>query len=138
MECRYLLDTNIASYAIKGKSAALDRCLVKVPMTDLAISVVTEAELRYGLARLPQATRLNPLVEHFLLRVSVLPWNSEAARHYALLRATLERDGRSLGNLDLMIAAHALASGLVLVTNDKAFSRIDKLKVEDWTKQSSH
>jgi tRNA(fMet)-specific endonuclease VapC len=100
MEARYLLDTNIASYIIKGNSPTLDRRLVKVPMAQLAISAVTEGELRFGAARLPHATRLHSIIEEFLLRVSVLPWDSDAA-HYGHLRATLERQGKPMGNLDL-------------------------------------
>jgi tRNA(fMet)-specific endonuclease VapC len=65
--------------------------------------------------------------------VAILPWDSDAARKYGQLRAVLERDGQPMGNLDVMIAAHALAVGAVLVTNDQAFARIKKLKVEDWT-----
>ena len=128
---RYLLDTNTASYVIRGKSAALDRRLLKVPQ--VAISAVTEGELRYGVARLPDATRLNPLVEAFCARVTILPLDSEAAREYGPLRATLEREGQQMGNLDLMIGAHAMALGFVLVTHDHALKRIKKLKVEDWT-----
>jgi tRNA(fMet)-specific endonuclease VapC len=127
----YLLDTNTASYVIKGKSAAVDRRLLKVPQ--VAISAVTEGELRYGVARLPDARRLNPLVEAFCAHVTILPWDSEAAREYGPLRATLEREGQQMGNLDLMIGAHAMALGFVLVTHDHAFKRIKKLKVEDWT-----
>ena len=69
-----------------------------------------------------------------MVRVEVLPWDSEAARHYANVRAALERAGASMGNLDLMIAAHALAAQAVLVTNDRAFGRLKELKIEDWTK----
>ena len=82
-----------------------------------------------------QATRLHSLIEDFFLRVAILPWDSEAAQHYGHLRASLERDGRPMGNLDTMIAAHAIALGATLVTNDRAFARIKKLKVEDWTKR---
>jgi len=133
MKARYLLDTNIASYIIKGGSEALDSRLMKVPMAQLAISAVTEGELRFGAARLPQATRLHTLIEEFLLRVAVLPWDSDSAQQYGPLRAMLEREGQPMGNLDLMIGAHALALGLTLVTNDGAFTRIRKLKVVDWT-----
>jgi tRNA(fMet)-specific endonuclease VapC len=132
---RYLLDTNIASCIIKGNSPAVDRHLVKVPMAQLAISAVTEAELRFGAARLPHATRLHNMIEDFFLRVAVLPWDSDAAKQYGQLRATLEREGQPVGNLDTMIAAHALALDAVLVTNDHAFARIKKLKVVDWTKE---
>lgn len=133
---RYLLDTNIASCIIKGNSPAVDRYLVKVPMAQLAISAVTEGELRFGAARLPHATRLHNLIEDFFLRVAVLPWDSDAAQQYGQLRATLERDGQPMGNLDTMIAAHTLALDAVLVTNDHAFARVKKLKVVDWTKET--
>ena len=86
------------------------------------------------MARLVGATRLETIVEEFLLRVTILPWDSDAARHYGQLRATLEREGKPIGNLDMMIGAHALALGLVLVTHDREFTRIKKLKVQDWTK----
>lgn len=134
MEIRYLLDTNIASCIIKGNSPAVDRRLVRVAMADLAISTVTEGELRFGAARLPHATRLHGMIEDFFLRVAILPWDSDAAQQYGQLRATLEREGQPMGNLDAMIGAHALALDAILVTNDRAFGRIKKLKVEDWTK----
>jgi tRNA(fMet)-specific endonuclease VapC len=105
-------------------------------MSQLAISAVTEGELRFGAARLPQAAKLHSTIEAFLLRVATAPWDSEAARHYGQLRATLQREGQPMGSLDIMIAAHALALGAVLVTNDQAFERIKKLKIEDWTKAS--
>ena len=89
--------------------------------------------MRYGVARLPDATRLKTIVDEFLVRVAILPWGSEAARSYGQLRATLEREGQPMGNLDLTIAAQALAMGAVLVTNDHAFARIKRLKTIDWT-----
>jgi tRNA(fMet)-specific endonuclease VapC len=135
MEDRYLLDTNTVSYIFKGNFPAVRRRVAEVPFTQLAISTVTEGELRFGIARQPAATRLHAAIEDFLLRVSILPWDSAAAQHYGHLRAALERDGRPMGNLDTMIAAHALAIGATLVTSDRAFARIKKLKVEDWTKR---
>jgi tRNA(fMet)-specific endonuclease VapC len=133
MSLRYLLDTNAASYAINKKSAGVDRHLAKVPMAELAISAVTEGELRYGATRSGSAA-LQATVEQFLSAVTVVPWDSEAAQEYGELRATLEREGRVMGSLDMMIAAHALALGLVLITNDRAFGRIKRLKAEDWTR----
>ena len=138
MEIHYLLDTNIASFVIKGNSTAVDRRLVRVPMAQLAISAVTEGELRFGAARLPHATRLHNMIEDFFLRVAILPWDSDAAQQYGQLRAALEREGQPMGNLDAMIGAHALALSAILVTNDRAFRRIKGLKVEDWTKGSRH
>ena len=135
---RYLLDTNIASCIIKGNSPAVDRRLAKVAMAQLAVSAVTEGELRFGAARLPHATRLNNLIEDFFLRAAVLPWDSDAAQQYGRLRATLEREGQPMGNLDAMIAAHALALDAILVTNDHAYARIKKLRLADWTKEARH
>jgi tRNA(fMet)-specific endonuclease VapC len=134
MAVRYLLDTNTASYVIKGSFPRVRERLLKVPMAEVGISVVTEAELRFGVARRPEATTLKSVVEEFLLRVEVLPWNSEAARQYAEIRAYLEKDGEPMGNLDLMIAAQSMATGVVLVTHDHVFRRVKGLKVEDWSR----
>ena len=134
MTSRYLLDTNIGSYGIKGNVPAVRRRIVQVPMAQLAISAVTEGELRYGVARRPDAARWRTIVDEFLLRMTILPWDSQAAQYYGQIRAALEREGQPMGNLDTMIAAHALALGAVLVTNDQAFTRIEELNVEDWTK----
>jgi tRNA(fMet)-specific endonuclease VapC len=134
MSPRYLLDTNTASYIIKGNIPRVRERLLKVPMSGLLISAVTEAELLYGAARKSDSVRLKTAVDEFLLRVDSLPWDSNAARRYADLRAALEIAGTPMGNLDLMIAAHALAAEAILVTNDRSFSRLKHLKIEDWTK----
>ena len=107
--------------------------LLKVPMAEVGISAVTEAELRCGVARKPEAVRLKTAVEEFLLRVEALPWDSDAAQQYAQVRADLERTGKPMGNLDMMIAAHALSLDLTLVTHDQVFAFVDGLKTDDWT-----
>ncbi len=134
MPVRYLLDTNTVSYIIKGNRPRVRERLLRVAMADVGISVITEAELLFGLARRPEPTKLKTVVEEFLLRVEVLPWDSEAAQQYARIRATLEGSGEPMGNLDLMIAAQTLASGIVLVTSDAVFRRVKGLKLEDWTR----
>jgi tRNA(fMet)-specific endonuclease VapC len=134
MPIRYLLDTNTVSYIIKGNRPRVRERLLKVAMAEIGISVITEAELLFGLVRRPDAKRLKILVDEFLLRVEILPWDSEAARQFASVRATLEAKGQPMGNLDLMIAAQALASGSVLVTSDAVFRRVKGLKIEDWSK----
>jgi len=134
MAVRYLLDTNTASYVIKGNFPRVRARLLKVPMAEVGISVVTEAELRFGVARRPEATTLKGVVEEFLLRVESLPWNSEAAEHYSQIRAALDKGGEPMGNLDLMIAAQAVAAEVVLVTRDHVFRRVKGLRVEDWSK----
>jgi len=134
MSSRYLLDTNTASYIIKGNVPRVREQLLKVPMSQVLISAVTEAELLFGAARKREAVRLKTAIDEFLLRVDSLPWDSNAARCYAGVRAALEIAGTPMGNLDMMIAAHALAEEAVLVTNDRSFRRLKELKIEDWTK----
>ena len=134
MPVRYLLDTNTASYIIKGNFPRVRARLLKIPMAEVGISVITEAELRFGAARRPEATSLKRVVEEFLLRVESLAWDSAAASEYARIRALLEKDGSPMGNLDLMIAAQALAAGVVLVTRDHVFRRVKGLRMEDWSK----
>jgi tRNA(fMet)-specific endonuclease VapC len=130
----YLLDTNTVRYVIKGNFPRVRQRLARVPMAQVAISVVTEAELRFGVERRPEPKQLRIAVEEFLMRVTVLPWDSEAAAAYAKLRAALGSAGTPVGNLDMMIAAHAVAADAVLVTNDAALRRTKRLRTEDWTK----
>jgi tRNA(fMet)-specific endonuclease VapC len=133
MAVRYLLDTNTVNYVIKGNRPRVRDRLLRVPMAEVGISVVTETEILYGLARKPEAAKLRLLVEEFLLRVEVLAWDSTAARHYARMRAALEREGQPMGNLDMMIAAQALAEEVVLVSSDRVFRRVKGLRTEDWS-----
>jgi tRNA(fMet)-specific endonuclease VapC len=133
MTAAYLLDTNTVSYHIANQPSQVRRKLDAVGLSAVAISAVTEAELRYGVARNPGAMRRRASVESFLANAAILPWDSVAAQAYGLLRAEQERKGRPLSAEDLMIAAHALSLGLVLITNDQAFRFVDGLKTEDWT-----
>lgn len=132
---RYMLDTNMASYIIKGANEAARKRLENVPMASVCISSVTQAELLRGVARKPEAKQLPLIVNEFLLRVEILPWDSRAAEAWAILRTRFEKEGKALGAMDMLIAAHAASSGLILVTNDKAFYNVRKhLALEDWTK----
>jgi tRNA(fMet)-specific endonuclease VapC len=133
MPARSLLDTNTVSYSIKGVPPTVRARLKAVSREDVAISVFTQAELLYGLARKPLATRIREDVEAFLLDIEILPWDCSAAVSYGELRAAQERKGRPLSHEDLMIAAHALSLGLTLVTHDQVFSFVDGLRIEDWT-----
>jgi tRNA(fMet)-specific endonuclease VapC len=134
MPARYLLDTNIASHVIKGNFPSVRERLQKCTPSEVAISVITEAELRFGVLRLRGAKRLELVLEEFLRFIEIRPWDSAAARHYAQLRASLEREGQPIGNLDLMIAAHSLALSTVLVSSDQAFRRVKDLRIEDWVR----
>lgn len=129
---RYMLDTNTVSSLIK-KNPVVSKKIASVPMERLCLSVISEAELLYGLAKKPNARNLHLVVQEFLKRVEVLVWDTDVAQHYGVLRAQLEGSGNTLGSLDMQIAAHASQLGAVLVTNDQAFRRVKKLKVEDWT-----
>jgi tRNA(fMet)-specific endonuclease VapC len=116
----YLLDTNTVSYILNGRSRAA-RVKLDANLEDSAISAVTEGELRFGLAKKPEAVKLRKAIESFLAAVTVLPWNSDAARSYGVMRAKMTAAGTPLGALDMMIAAHAASLDAVLVTTDKAF-----------------
>lgn len=129
---QYMLDTNTVSHLIK-KHPVVSRRILDVPMTSLCISSITEGELLFGLAKRPDAKRLHTAVKEFLLRVDALPWDSDTAACYGTVRANMERQGKTLGSLDLLIATHALNIGAVLVTNDRAISQVAGLHVEDWT-----
>jgi tRNA(fMet)-specific endonuclease VapC len=127
----YMLDTNTVSHLIKAHPAVVQR-VIAVPMAALCISAITEGELLFGLAKRPEAERLHLAVRQLLRRVDVLPWGGPIAQRYGRVRAELERRGKILAPLDLLIAAHALEVGAVLVTNDKAFGLVSDLAVEDW------
>ena len=136
---RYMLDTNTASYIIKGEPAVIRERLLNVPMANVCVSAIMEAELLRGVARKPEAKRLPVVVKEFLLRVEILPWDSDAADVYAQLRTACENEGKPLGAMDMLIAAHSVAVGAVLITNDKAFYNVEHhLLLEDWTKPTGH
>jgi tRNA(fMet)-specific endonuclease VapC len=129
---RYMLDTNVVSHLLR-EHRAVARRVTAAPMASLCISVITEGELLFGLAKRPEAKRLHLAVRELLRRVDVLPWDSAVAEHYGAVRADLERKGKILAPLDLLIAAHALCADATLVTNDWAFGQVPDLDVEDWT-----
>ena len=131
---RYLFDTDTASYFLKGRHPALQkRARAALQAKAVAISVITEAELRFGLALTPEAARLHAAVEIFLSETPCFDWPRSAAEHYARLTADMKRSGKPIGILDTQIAAHALAENLVLITNNtRHFGAIAGLKSENW------
>ena len=127
-----MLDTNTVSNLLREHPAVVQRVKALSPAS-LCISIVTKGELFFGLAKRPTATRLHRAVHEFLRLIVALPLDDAVMEHYGSLRASLEREGKILAPLDLLIAAHARSIGIVLVTNDGAFSQVEGLKLEDWT-----
>ena len=133
MAVAFLLDTNTVSFHIRRSSAAFERRLRRTPAAQVGLSVVTEMELRYGLARNPRL-RIAPLVEEFLAGITVVPLTSEVARVYGRIRAELESERaahRPARPDDRLPGGRARAT---LVTNNtREFRRIRGLRCEDWT-----
>ena len=131
---RYMLDTNAVSVVLRGHDG-IDAKLSTLEGDDWCISAVTRAELRYGLARKPEAKQLARLVNGFLELATTAPWDANAADAHGKLRAVLRKAGTPIGDFDEMIAAHALALGCVLVTdNVQHFKRVKSLKIENWVR----
>lgn len=130
----HMLDTDTASYLIKGKSPTIEAKLAAIMPSMVCISVMTRAELQYGLQRLPADHRLRLVVRQFLKIVRILPWDAEAADWYAEIRHQLVSTGQPIGEPDMMIAAHALSAGAVLVTNNsRHYERIEApLLMANW------
>lgn len=130
----HMLDTNIASHIIKGNDPAILARLAALPISRVLVSSVTEAELLYGLAKRKRPEGLALRIREFLARVDILPWGRTEALAYADLRVSCESAGVSLGDLDMMIAAHAVSANTILVTRDRAFSRLPDglLDLENW------
>lgn len=121
----HMLDTDIVSYLIKGRSPKLEAKLTALDQTMVCISALTRAELQYGLKRLPAEHRLHLAVHQILKIVQTVAWDADAADYYADIRHQLTKTGQPIGEFDMMIAAHALSLGCVLVTNNvKHYTRI--------------
>jgi tRNA(fMet)-specific endonuclease VapC len=125
MQPLHLLDTDIASFVIKARSPAVEAKLAAMPPDRVCVSAVTRAELMYGLKRLSPTHRLHVAVRQFFRIIRVLAWDSDAADWYAEIRHQLTTTGQPIGEMDMMIAAHALSTGALLVTNNtRHFGRV--------------
>jgi len=124
-----MLDTNAVSAFLGRRSPRLDSW---VREQRCCLSAIVVAEIRYGLEKRPAATRLRALAESTLETLEILPWTEACSRIYGTLRAELERHGKPLAALDLLIASHALSEGCALVTADQAFANVAELTLESW------
>lgn len=131
----YLLDTDTASRLMRADRSTVT-AMRRSGATAIGISTVTMAELIYGARLRPEAPAVMAAVRAFLSRVTVHPWDPDAAEFHATVRATAKAQGRSAGTFDLMIAAHARALGAKLVTSDKAIANlgVEGLQVVSWAK----
>lgn len=132
----FLLDTDTASRLIRADRATVG-AMRKSGATNIAVSAVTQSELLFGAHLRQDAPAIMTAVRAFLARVTVEPWDTDAAEQHALVRATAKAHGRGAGVFDMMIAAHARALGVTLVTSDAAIGNlgVDGLRVVDWAKR---
>ncbi|MFN5349320.1 MAG: type II toxin-antitoxin system VapC family toxin [Polaromonas sp.] len=129
---RRTLDTNICSYILRRHPASMIERFAGLDRSELWLSAMVVAELRFGAAKLA-SVRFSAAVEAWVNGFEVRPWPIEASSPYAHSRAALERSGKSIGGMDLLIAAHAMAEDTVLVTNNaREFLRVPGLAVEEW------
>lgn len=129
----FLLDTDTVSFILRGQGAAGARLLECQP-SEVAISSLTLGELRFGAER-RRSRKLHGIIDTFVGSVQVLPFDSECASAYGRVQAALEAKGAPIGTLDTLIASHALALGVTLVTNNqKHFSKVRGLKLVNWSR----
>ena len=129
---RRTLDTNICSYILRRHPLAMLERFAGLDRQQLWLSAIVAAELRFGAAKLGSA-RFAAAVEAWLAGFEVRPWPADAAHRYAQIRTALERAGKPIGGMDLLIAAHAMAEDSVVITNNaREFLRVPGLAVEEW------
>lgn len=130
---RYLLDTNICIYIAKGQSLAVRDRFAQHTVHELAMSAITVGELRFGAEKSQARTRALATIEQLTQMIQPCALPLAASTHYGHIRAQLQRQGQPIGNNDLWLAAHALAEGWTLVTNNtREFDRVPGLRVENW------
>ncbi|SHL49809.1 tRNA(fMet)-specific endonuclease VapC [Desulfatibacillum alkenivorans DSM 16219] len=130
---RYMLDTNICIYLIKRRPTAVVDRLRALSISDVGISSITLAELEYGIAKSGKPEQNRDALTGFLAPLEIEAFGNEAAACYGALRAGLEKAGKPIGPMDMLIAAHALSLSAILVTNNaREFERVPGLVVENW------
>ena len=133
---RRTLDTNICSYILRRHPASMIERFAALDRDQVWLSAIVAAELRFGAAKLASA-RFSAAVEAWLAGFDVRPWPLEATHFYAQLRTALERLGKPVGAMDMLIAAHAMAEDSAIITNNaREFHRVPGLAVEEWAIES--
>jgi tRNA(fMet)-specific endonuclease VapC len=132
---KFMLDTNICIYIIKQKPTSVLERFLRSEISQIGISTITLSELSYGVTKSSRPQQNQIALMQFIAPLEILPYDDLAAQHYGNLRARLEIQGRTIGSLDMLIAAHALSIACILVTNnEKEFCRIPHLKIDNWVK----
>lgn len=130
---KYMLDTNICIGLIRQKPQKLIRRLTHCEPGEVGVSSITIAELAFGANKSDQIEQNLSALEQFLLPVEIADFDQQASAAYGVIHAYLEREGKVIGSMDMLIGAHALSLGVTLITNNtNEFQRIAKLKIEDW------
>jgi len=128
-----MLDTNICIYIIKNKPGSVKEKFQNFHIGELCISSITVSELMYGVYKSDYVEKNLKAIESFLLPFEIVEYDYTAAVAYGKIRATLEKQGRVIGNMDMQIAGHALALDMILVTNNtREFQRVDGLALDNW------
>ena len=131
MSDRFMLDTDSVSFALRGQGHVNERIVQHEP-SDLCISAITLAELRYGADR-RRSNRIHREIDHFIEIIQVVRFDAGCADQFGIVASDLARRGTPIGHIDVLIAAHAIAIDATLVTNNvKHFSRVHGLRVENW------
>ncbi|MEK6776934.1 MAG: type II toxin-antitoxin system VapC family toxin [bacterium] len=131
---KYMLDTNICIYLIKQKPSQVLKHFKTHTVGDIGISSITLAELRYGVSKSQHVEKNRQALDEFILPLEVADFDEKAAAEYGSIRAVLEKAGKPIGAMDMLIGAHALSLGATLVTNNKKeFKQIKSLKIDDWS-----
>lgn len=132
---KYLIDTNICIYLLKKRDEALRRKFNSFSTEEFSVSVITVAELEFGISNSEQQERNRITVTQFLSQFTLLTFNEEDARAYGYIESKLRQAGTPIGAFDTLIAAQAITRNLILLTNDKHFFRISDLRTENWIKK---
>ncbi len=131
---KYMLDTNICIYLIKHKPPKVLKHFRSHAVGDIGMSSIALAELRYGVSKSQHVEKNRQALDEFILPLELADFDEQAAAAYGTVRAGLEKAGRPIGSMDMMIGSHALALGATLVTNNtREFRQIPDLKVVDWS-----
>jgi tRNA(fMet)-specific endonuclease VapC len=129
-----MLDTNICIYLIKRKLPKVLKHFQSHVPGDIGVSSITLAELRYGVAKSQHGEKNQQALDEFILPLEIADFDEKAAESYGSVRASLEKEGTSVGPMDMLIGAHALSLGVTLITNNtREFKQIRHLKVADWS-----